>query len=287
MTAALGVILDIPSNIQKFFGGGIVDNTAKNVANDENAHTDDITSIAISNDRNLAVSGQVGSAPAAFVWNAKTGEKKQRFKLAKGARGINAVAISSDNKYVACVDLSDTHNIYFFDADSGALIWKETGDNKKIFDVAFNFSTGNDLTAVTVGTRHIKFWQPLVKDKKGGIFGKADQTSFACVTFDTNGVAYTGGANSILYVWESRENPKTITGAHKGGFICSVKWANGKLYSGGKDGQVSITDTTSLTVEKSITFGNLVRAIDVEGSKALVGLRDGTIYHVDINSEDK
>jgi microtubule-associated protein-like 6 len=57
MTAALGVILDFNSNSQKFFGGGQVDNTAKNVANDENAHTDDITSIAISEDRNWAVSG--------------------------------------------------------------------------------------------------------------------------------------------------------------------------------------------------------------------------------------
>jgi hypothetical protein len=51
MTAALGVILDINSNTQKFFGGGQVENTAKNVANDENAHTDDILSIAISADR--------------------------------------------------------------------------------------------------------------------------------------------------------------------------------------------------------------------------------------------
>ena len=35
MTAALGVILDTASNTQKFFGGGMVENTAKNVANDE------------------------------------------------------------------------------------------------------------------------------------------------------------------------------------------------------------------------------------------------------------
>lgn len=34
MTAALGVVLDVGSNTQKFFGGGEVDNTAKNVAND-------------------------------------------------------------------------------------------------------------------------------------------------------------------------------------------------------------------------------------------------------------
>ena len=286
MTAALGVILDINSNAQKYFGGGQVDNTAKNVANDENAHTDDITSIAISEDRNWAVSGQVGSAPSAFLWDAKTGQKKQRFKLTKGSRGINAIAISNDNKVVACVDLADDHNIYFFDADSGALIWKEKGDTNKIFDVTFNHSSGNELTACTVGTKHIKFWQPNAKDCKKGLFGKSElATSFACATYDNKGVCYAGGANSLIYVWESRENPKTITGAHKGGFICSVRWTNGKLYSGGKDGFVAITDTNSLTVEKTISFGNLIRAIDVVGSKALIGLRDGTIYHVDIGTE--
>jgi len=50
MTAALGIILDQSSNTQKFFGGGQVDNTAKNVANDENAHTDDITALTMSSD---------------------------------------------------------------------------------------------------------------------------------------------------------------------------------------------------------------------------------------------
>jgi microtubule-associated protein-like 6 len=73
MTAALGVILDTKSNTQQFFGGGQVQNTAKNVANDENAHTDDITALTISNSRRLAASGQVGSAPAAFVWDATNG----------------------------------------------------------------------------------------------------------------------------------------------------------------------------------------------------------------------
>ena len=107
MTAALGVILDHKSNTQKFFGGGKVGQIAKNVSDDSQSHTDDITSLKISVDRNLAVSGQVGQAPAAFLWDSITGEKKQRFKLNKGARGVDCIAISSDNKWVACVDRHD------------------------------------------------------------------------------------------------------------------------------------------------------------------------------------
>lgn len=137
MTAALGVILDPTSNTQKFFGGGMVNNTAKNVANDEACHTDDITAITISNDRRYAASGQVGSAPTVFVWNAVTGEKKQRIKLGKGARGVNAIAMSNDMKYVAFVDLHNDHNVYVYEVESGALVMKEKGDTNKIFDIAF------------------------------------------------------------------------------------------------------------------------------------------------------
>lgn len=249
MTAALGVILDQSSNTQKFFGGGQVDNTAKNVANDENAHTDDITSLSISADRQWAASGQVGSAPAAFVWNARTGDKKQRYKLNKGARGVNAIALSGDSRLVACVDLHDEHNVHVYDVESGALKMKDKGDTNKIFDICFSAKPG-DNTFATAGSKHIKFWYPdQLKGEKGLFQGKGDMTSFACVAYDNNGVCYTGGANSQIYVWNERNLTSTIK-AHSAGFICALRFVDGKLYSGGKDGKVCVINTSSLSVEK-------------------------------------
>jgi len=196
MTAALGVILDHTSNTQKFFGGGQVDNTSKQTANDQNGHTNDITSICISSGRNLAASGQVGSSPVAFVWDAVTGEKKQRFKLSKGARGVNAIALSPDDKYCALVDLHNDHNVYVYDVGSGALVHKDKGDTNKIMDVCFSGQPGSHDFA-TVGQKHIKFWYTDYKQQKKGIFGgKGEQTSFACVTWDNNGTCYTGGCNA-------------------------------------------------------------------------------------------
>ena len=287
MTAALGVILDHSSNTQKFFGGGVVDNTAKNVANDEQAHTDDITSITISSDRNWAASGQVGSAPSAFVWNARTGEKKQRYKLAKGARGVNAIALSSDSKYVALVDLHDDHNVYVYDVESGSLKMKEKGDTNKIFDICFSARPG-DYSFGTAGSKHVKFWNVDTLKSEKGLFGqKGEATSFACIAYDNNGVAYTGGTNSMIYVWNGRELSSTLK-AHDAGFICALRWIDGKLYSGGKDGQLVITNTSTMAIEKKISFNNvLLRAIDVHAGKALVGLRDGTIFHVDLASGSK
>jgi WD40 repeat protein len=157
MTAALGVILNFQNNTQKFFGGGQVANTAKNVANDENGHTDDLMALMVSSDKKICVSGQVGPSPAVFVWDPVTGEKKTRAKLAKGARGVNAVAISGDNSLFAVVDLNDSHNVYLFDANTGQLKGQEKGDTNKIFDVAFSAAPG-DNSFCTVGSKHIKFW---------------------------------------------------------------------------------------------------------------------------------
>lgn len=287
MTAALGVILDQSSNTQKFFGGGQVDNTAKNVANDEQAHTDDITSISISSDRTWAASGQVGSAPSAFVWNSRTGEKKQRFKLNKGARGVNAIALSNDSKLVACVDLHDEHNVYVYDVDTGAIKMREKGDTNKIFDICFSAKPG-DNSFGTAGSKHVKFWNAdSMKNEKGIFGGKGEQTSFACIAYDSKGVAYTGGVNSQIYVWNGRDLQSTIK-AHQGGFICALRFAEGKLFSGGKDGNMAIVNVDSLSVEKTINFGGiLIRAIDVMGSKSLVGLRDGTIYEVELGNGNK
>lgn len=98
MTACLGVILDQETNTQTFFGGGPVDNKSKQVANDTNHHTNDIMSMCVntSGDREWAVSGQAGKWPPVFVWNTKTGEKRGRINLDKGARAVAACAITSD-----------------------------------------------------------------------------------------------------------------------------------------------------------------------------------------------
>ena len=61
MTAALGVILDRNNNTQKFFGGGEVENTSKQTANDMNGHTNDVMCIKLCNHKKMAASGQVGS----------------------------------------------------------------------------------------------------------------------------------------------------------------------------------------------------------------------------------
>lgn len=204
MTAALGVVLCPKENTQKFFGGGQVDNTSKQTANDTNGHTNDITALAISDCRGKAATGQVGSSPAAFIWDATSGSKIARCKLQKGARGVNAIGISQCGGHVACVDLHNDHNVTVFSASDGSIEWNDKGDTNKIMDLCWSAKPGSTYFA-TAGSKHIKFWDLSTKECKKGIFGgKGEQTSFACVTFDDQNKCYTGGCNSQIYIWEDR-----------------------------------------------------------------------------------
>jgi len=74
---------------------------------------------------------------------------------------------------------------------------------------------------------------------------------------------------------------------HSRGFVGSILWRAGKLYSGGKDGNVIVTDTTSMEQMHTIEFGNLIRAIDVSGAEMAVGLRNGTIYRCGEDGSNK
>ena len=223
MTAALGVILDPNSNTQKFFGGGEVENTSKQTANDNNGHTNDIMCSKICNHRKFAATGQVGSQPTLFTWNAETGEKAGRAKLDKGSRGINAVAWSKDNDMVACVDLHNDHHVYVFTNATSSLDLKckQKGSQNKIHDIAFDKTSNRFCTA---GSKHIEFWDADAPDldKKGGIYNGNKMTSFSCCVWDDQGICWSGGSNSLVYKWGKDRMCAGTINAHSKGFVCAI-----------------------------------------------------------------
>lgn len=78
MTAALGVVLDKQTNTQKFFGGKEIKDTT--------SHNDDITALAVSPDRKIVATGQVGKNPIICIWNAETCEVIANFKQGRDTR---------------------------------------------------------------------------------------------------------------------------------------------------------------------------------------------------------
>ena len=284
-TAALGVILDQGSNKQKFFGGGQTDNTSKKVARDDVGHTNDITSMDVSACRGLAATGQNGSKPVAFVWDTTNGDKKARFKLDKGMREVTAIAICPKNKAVALTDNHNDHHLWVFDIDSGKKLQKSKTGGDRIYHVSWSKKEGDDIVA-TAGSKHFAVWDlnDGFKKRKGIHGGNGNPTSHCCVTWDDKGIAYTGGANSHIYIWEGKSLQGTYD-VHGRGFVCAIRYIDGKIISGAKDGKVVISCPVEKKAERTIDVGSLVRSVDMSGSNILAGLRNGTI--VEINSSEK
>lgn len=68
---------------------------------------------------------------------------------------------------------------------------------------------------------------------------------------------------------------------HKNGFVSALRFNNGNIYSGGKDGKVNIISIDTNEISKTFDMQCLVRAIDATATRVVVGLRNGSI--VDIN----
>ena len=201
MTACLGVILDKASNTQTFFGGGEVENKNKIVSSSQNHHSNDIMSLNVNacGDRSKAVSGQVGKNPAVFIWDTTTGEKISRTALPKNARAVSAIAISPDGAYIATADESNDHVVNIFSTGDMGGVYQQKGGPDKIHDLTF--AKNGDVKVWTAGIKHFMMHDSATGKGKKGLFGNNERTSFACVTADDQGNAFSGGANGQVYVW--------------------------------------------------------------------------------------
>jgi len=217
--------------------------------NDQDNHNDDIESISISADRTTCVSGQRGPAAAIFTWDAKTGEKKTRIKVA-GSKAIVACALSNDGKYVAAVDGSVDHKVHVFDASNGSQKFSQNGDQNDIYDISFTNQPG-EYTLCTTGKRHVCFWNFAKNEKKKGLSGKNPLGIHLCSTWDADGCAFTGFQDGKIFMWKDRQACKVIQAHKERSAVDSIRWVDNCLYSGGRDGCVKTFSTPELTPGKS------------------------------------
>ncbi len=233
---------------------------AKNVADDSKCHMDDILSLDVSSDRKLVVSGQVGKSPSVFVWDSETTEVKARFTLKPTARGVQACSLSPCQRYVACVDLHNDHHVYIYNIKKNKMLLSIEGGKEKVVHVAWS-KKPDDLRFCTVGLKELKFWNPADASKRlfvKGVFGtKGKQTGMNCVAFDDAGVAYTAGANGMIYIWDDQSQLDKVLKGHAAECV-ALNHDQGKLISGGKDNKINIYAAAggSYTLEKSIEFEN-------------------------------
>jgi WD40 repeat protein len=194
------------------------------------------------------------------------------------------VSISSDNKFMACVDMSNNHNVVVFDVASGAKQYEEKGDTNYIYDCAFSQAPG-DYSLMTSGNRHLYFWDFKKHEKKRGIAGNFGIISHQVCTWDAEGTAYSGGADGRIFVWKDRAAVDAKE-AHKG-YIGAIRAVNGKLFTGGKDNRVCEWSLPDLSALRTFDFDARPLSLDfIESSgNILVSLRNGDIREMENGSD--
>ena len=104
--AALGVVQNLKTREQKFFGGKEKEKDADKYQKDWPFHQDDITTVDIagSQARNIVASGECGKMSTIHIWDTNTMTSMASFSLGPKAKGCAALSISPCQKYVAAVD---------------------------------------------------------------------------------------------------------------------------------------------------------------------------------------
>lgn len=268
MIAALGVVFDYSNNTQKFFGG------ASSKIQKAAQHDDDILAIAISPDRKLAATGQVGAIPKLYIWDTESLQVKAQYKLAKNTRGIIACGFSNDGKYAAFVDNSNDHNLYVIEVSNSSL--KNTQKTGPDPPKALAWSKSkDDYTICVVGPKLIKFFKGINGGEgKRGITG-GDTFNFSSVTSSTSGAFFAG--ESTGKICEFQDNTLTNKVQIHKGDIDALNFIDGKILSCGHDRKLIILGE-DLVVQKSMEFEASIKAADMVGDKLVVGLKNATIH---------
>lgn len=207
--AAVGVVTDLKTNTQRFFGGAEVPKEYEKFDKAAGVHTDTITAIDMAGGdlRNIIVTGEMGKNSTVHVWDTDTMKSLASFDLGASAKGISAIAISPCQRYVAVADMTNDHKMYIYNVVRKKMLLDIASGQNLVTAIKWS-KKPNDLRFVAVNTQNIQFWNPADASKKlfrpgtFGASGKFKQTPFNCATFDEDGICYSGGQDGGVYIWD-------------------------------------------------------------------------------------
>lgn len=269
--SAVGIVMDIQANTQKFFGAGIISRSS-HVNIDE--HDKDIVCLSISPDRKSVATGQLGPDASFFVWDVekrKLKASKSKYRIpSKDVSGIGCCAWSADGKNVAFVDKHIDHNVYVLQVEKGTVLKQKSGPDE-VLDIGWNMAKHSN-TFATCGIRHIRFWELSVGAPV--LHHEIETQTLTSITFNDKNTCFAGGIDGKIYVFLDGALSKDIQ-AHTGP-IHTLNWVEESLLSGGQDKKINKFDK-DLTKLLTVDVPSIPRALDMLNGKILVGMRNGSI----------
>jgi microtubule-associated protein-like 6 len=291
-TARVGIVYDSAIHRQHFYTG----------------HSQDITCLALSNDRHFVATGEkqqyADEHAQIHLWDACTGMlicKLPKFHTV----GIRHICFSKDGNFIASVGM---------DEDNSIAVWKRRQNNswalqchgkaqkeKALFVV---FTESDEYQLMTGGIKHATFWRMKghTLNRAPGLFGKMGklQTIICGCPVRANSEkgkvptgVITGTQDGHLYRWEGRTLIRSILAHDKS--INSVFATHLGIVSGGSDGFVKLWNYDLSKIEEyNMRDAQRPSPPDVcvksvcwntRSSKILVGTRSSEIYEISLNTK--
>jgi WD40 repeat protein len=131
------------------------------------------------------------------------------------------------------------------------------------------YSPGNEF--VSVGNKHVKFWNGETLEGANGLFGKVGTTQqILCVAFLPSGQTLTGQLDGSIYVWEGGAIVAKYDRAHAHGVI-GILYCPLGLVTVGCDSQIKVHP-----ISASSRHGTESRLVGVESEVARMHRRLGS-----------
>ncbi len=269
---SLAVVHNKTTNSQRYIGGGSLE-TAK-------GHTDDIIALAISAKKDLIATGDAGFNPLICVWRVGSYDQPiHEFDQGLGSRGVGILSFSSNNKFLAAVDISSDQNIRVFDLKQKTLFFTEKGYPGHMYSLGFN---PKDLVFCSVGISHIFFWS---KNSKGfsrekGTYGSlGPECSMSTLQWLNGTTCITAGHNGKIYQWENTHlvQVQQVCSGSQELYVLAI--SSEFIVTGGQDSKLHVMDL-SLKKLKSIDMPDWLRAVDICGGTVICSTRNGVITEV-------
>ncbi|KAL0245020.1 hypothetical protein GEMRC1_009100 [Eukaryota sp. GEM-RC1] len=270
--AGVGVVLSISSNFQSFFRG----------------HNNDISALAVSKDRSLVATGQIGKRARVCIWDPISLKEVGSFTSLE--RGVIAVAFDHTGRYVVAVGNDDYHSVAVYDIKAQKQIALQRGERNKVYHLSssaagFIMAGHNFARLITINNDAV--------DIKKVLFGsgssRAQVVPFPCCAALADGRGILGSSKGELYIMSGNSVTSTVQ-AHSGPVLTIFADDYG-VVSGGRDCTVKLF-STSLKQQTSVKLGAPIRSVSrLPSASSLttglaVTLEDGSIYLFDFIEDE-
>lgn len=257
-------------------------------------HTDDIICLAINEHpkfKGIVATGQIGNEPEINVWNSNT-LKTLSVLRGKHRKGICSLAFSASGKLLASVGLDDERTIIVYRWQEGSEAASYSDRSPRIFHCAFR--PDSDSVLVTVGVKHLKFWNVAGSQligKKAVLKQEYKMQTMLSVAFGSNDVTYTGAMNGDIFVWKGQQLERVVAKAHSGPiFSMYTTLRDGLIVTGAKEIQSKDSAPVKLwdqEMRKNRSFRLpfdskvvVVKAVCRQKGKIVVGTKDSEFVEI-------